>query len=207
MPQIPFRRPIPSIVPYGQPVMADDKVRYVGEPVAVVLADSPEIAEDARELIDVEIDPLPAVVDARAAKASDGHPVRAAPRATCAAIFTGAKGDCAAALEERALRACSEPFQTQRQTALPMETRGLLAEWDESGRQAHGVGRGQAAVLQPARDGQGDGPAEAQVDYIEYDVGGGFGARGEFYPEDPGRLRGAQASSIRSSGSRTGAST
>ena len=49
---------------------------------------------------------------------------------------------------------------------------------------SHRVGRGQAAVLQPPRHGGDDGLPEEAVDYIEYDVGGGFGARGEFYPED-----------------------
>ena len=48
IPAIPFRRPNPTIAPYAQPVLADDVVRYVGEPVAVVLADSAERAEDAR---------------------------------------------------------------------------------------------------------------------------------------------------------------
>ena len=48
IPTIPFRRPNPRIAPYAQPVLADEVVRYVGEPVAMVLADSAERAEDAR---------------------------------------------------------------------------------------------------------------------------------------------------------------
>src|SRR5450432_3906272 len=46
IPTIPFRRPNPTIAPYGQPVIAGDVVRYVGEPIAMVLADAPELAED-----------------------------------------------------------------------------------------------------------------------------------------------------------------
>src|SRR5579872_3136882 len=47
VPKIPFRRPSPAIAPYAQPVLADGVVRYVGEPIAMVLADSAELAEDA----------------------------------------------------------------------------------------------------------------------------------------------------------------
>src|SRR5579871_367036 len=54
---------MPELEPFGQPVIADRKVRYVGEALAVVLADSKAIAEDALEAIDVDIEPLPAVAD------------------------------------------------------------------------------------------------------------------------------------------------
>ena len=64
LPTIPFRRPIPAILPYAQPVIADQVVRYVGEPVAMVLADSREHAEDALAAIALDIDPLPTVLGA-----------------------------------------------------------------------------------------------------------------------------------------------
>jgi xanthine dehydrogenase molybdopterin-binding subunit B len=63
IPTIPFRRPNPTVAPYGQPVIASGRVRYVGEPVAMVLADSAELAEDVLQEITVHIDDLPAVVD------------------------------------------------------------------------------------------------------------------------------------------------
>ena len=63
-PIIPMRlQPLPEFKPFEQPVIAHDKVRYVGEPIAVVLADSVAIAEDALEAIEVEIEDLPAVAD------------------------------------------------------------------------------------------------------------------------------------------------
>ena len=96
LPAIPFRRPIPAILPYAQPVIADGIVRYVGEPVAVVLADSLERAEDALSAIALDIDPLPPVLESKTAKAGD---VRLFDSATgnCASVFTASKGNADAA--------------------------------------------------------------------------------------------------------------
>src|SRR4030095_6170781 len=66
MPMIPFRRPNPTIAPYAQPVIAAEMVRYVGEPVAMVLADEAGLAEDAVQAVALDIEPLPPVVDRRA---------------------------------------------------------------------------------------------------------------------------------------------
>src|SRR5262252_7469210 len=66
IPTIPFRRPNPTIAPYAQPVIATKVVRYVGEPVAMVLADAPELAEDAALAVELDIAPLPVVADRRA---------------------------------------------------------------------------------------------------------------------------------------------
>ena len=64
---IDFREgPIEKLAPYRQPVLATDKVRYVGEPIAAVFAEDPYIAEDAAELVAVEIEELPPLLDARA---------------------------------------------------------------------------------------------------------------------------------------------
>ena len=183
VPRIPFRRPIPSIMPYGQPVIATDRVRYVGEPIAVVLADGADIAEDALGLIDVDIDPLPAVVDARAALANAPNLFEASPNGNLTATFTGDKGDCAAARRAAAL-VVRHTFKVQRQTALPMETRGLIAEWDTGTSRLTMSGAAKLPFFNKRAMAKVMGLDEAQVDYVEYDVGGGFGARGEFYPED-----------------------
>ncbi len=66
VPTIPFRRPNPRITPYAQPVLADGVVRYVGEPVAVVLADSAERAEDGAQAVALDIEHLPTVADRHA---------------------------------------------------------------------------------------------------------------------------------------------
>src|ERR1700674_3508230 len=64
MPCVPMRlQPLPDFLPFAQPVIAETKVRYVGEALALVLADSAAIAEDALGLIEVDIDQLPAVAN------------------------------------------------------------------------------------------------------------------------------------------------
>ena len=183
VPRIPFRRPIPSILPYGQPVIATEIVRYVGEPIAVVLADTQEIAEDALALIDVDIEPLPAVVDVRQAMSNAVNLHAHTKDGNLTATFTGEKGDVDAALKASAL-VLKHSFKTQRQTALPMETRGLIAHWDEATGKLVMSGAAKLPFFNKRAMAKVMGLAEAQVEYLEYDVGGGFGARGEFYPED-----------------------
>jgi carbon-monoxide dehydrogenase large subunit len=183
VPRIPFRRPIPSIMPYGQPVMATTRVRYVGEPIAAVLAESQEIAEDGLASIAVEIEPLEAVVDARGAMSSAVNLHEEAAGGNLTATFTGQRGDCDAAFRAAAITLKGN-FKTQRQTALPMETRGLIAEWDPAAGRLTMSGAAKLPFFNKRALAKVMGLDEAQVDYVEYDVGGGFGARGEFYPED-----------------------
>jgi carbon-monoxide dehydrogenase large subunit len=180
IPTIPFRRPNPTIAPYAQPVIATERVRYVGEPVAMVLADMPERAEDAALAVALDIAPLQAVVD-RAASVAAKTLLFPGTTGNCATTFTAATGDVAAAFRDAPYRR-RESFRVQRLTAFPMETRGLIAEWDGTRLTMSGAAklpffnrRTLAAML---------GLPETSVDYVEYDVGGGFGARGEFYPED-----------------------
>src|SRR5262252_590594 len=180
IPTIPFRRPNPTIAPYAQPVIATKVVRYVGEPVAVVLADEPELAEDAALAVEVDIAALPVVADRNASVAGNTL-LFPGTTSNCATTFTAAIGDVETAFRD-APYTRRESFRVQRQTAFPMETRGLLAEWDGERLTMSGAAklpffnrRTLAAMM---------GLPETAVDYVEYDVGGGFGARGEFYPED-----------------------
>jgi aerobic carbon-monoxide dehydrogenase large subunit len=182
-PIIPMRlQPLPDFKPYEQPVIAADKVRYVGEPVAVVLADSPAIGEDALEAITVDIEALPAVTTRAAA--TKGDSLLFGPNSGNVALtFRAACGDAAAAFESAPYRR-RESFRTQRHFGLTMEPRGLLAEWDAD----RGILRvfGAAKVLFFNRRilAKQIGLPEDAIDMVENDVGGGFGARGEFYPED-----------------------
>jgi len=182
IPIIPFRRPNPTIAPYAQPVIAGDVVRYVGEPVAMVLADAPELAEDAALVVGLDIVPLPVVAD-RAASVTGRTLLFPGTAGNCATTFTAAIGDVAAAFRD-APYTRRESFRVQRQTAFPMETRGLLAEWDAAAGRLTMSGAAKLPFFNRRTLAAMLGLAETSVDYVEYDVGGGFGARGEFYPED-----------------------
>ena len=181
IPVIPFRRPNPAIAPYAQPVIARDIVRYAGEPIALVLAGDPDRAEDAAAAISVDIDLLTPVVDRDAALRGKVNLFKGAPN--CACTFTAAKGD-SAALSGASGQTVRGSFRVQRMTAAPMEPRALLAEWDEPSGRLTMSGAAKLPFFNRRTLAAMLGLPETSVDYIEYDVGGGFGARGEFYPED-----------------------
>jgi carbon-monoxide dehydrogenase large subunit len=182
VPAIPFRRPNAMLAPYAQPVIASHKVRYVGEPVAVILADSAALAEDAMQHVAVDIDALPAVVDWQASEQGSTL-LFEETSGNVAALFTASRGDADAAFAA-ANYVRRERFSVQRQTALPMETRGLVAEWDAAAGRLRVSGAAKLPFFNRRALAAMMGLDETAVDYVELDVGGGFGARGEFYPED-----------------------
>jgi carbon-monoxide dehydrogenase large subunit len=183
IPLVPMRlQPMPEFEAFGQPVMARDKVRYVGEALAMVLADSAGIAEDALSAIEADIEPLPAIATWQSA-AKNETLLFENKASNVTMKFRAVLGDADAAFKT-APYTRRESFSTQRHTALPMEPRGLLAEWDAaSGRLTLS---GAAKVLFANRRilAKQLGLAVDAIDMVEYDVGGSFGARGEFYPED-----------------------
>src|SRR5947208_2892815 len=183
VPTIPLRLlPLPGTERFLQPVIATGRLRYVGEPIAVVLADSAALAEDGVGALILDLEELPPVADRRA---SGRHEILLFEESgtNLAMTFTGVLGDAEAAFRD-APYVRRECFEVQRHTALPMEPRGVLAEWD--GAQGRMTVLGAAKVPFFNRDALAAmlGLSPADVDLIENDVGGGFGARGEFYPED-----------------------
>ena len=158
-----------GLEPYQQTVLANERVRYVGDPVAVVFAEDPYAAEDAAERVQLELEELPAQLSALEAPE--------------AAVVTKAYGDLEAAFA--AAHAVVElEVSIGRHSAVPLETRGALAEFDP----ASGVltMRGAAKVPHYNRDQVArmlDLPGD-MVHLIQGHVGGGFGVRGELYPED-----------------------
>ena len=170
VPKIPLRQDaVDSVEPFFQPVIAHDKVRYVGEPIAVVVADTPAQAQDAVDAITVDIEPLPAVTDWSAGQ--------------CALTVTAVKGDADAAFQN-APYTRKERLRTHRHTAMPMETRGLLAEWDPAGKRLTLLGATKVPFLNRAILVKLFNMSAADIDLVEGDTGGSFGVRGEFYPED-----------------------
>lgn len=176
-----FKRP--GMERFLQRPLAVGTVRYSGEPVAVVVAESRYVAEDAAELIEIEIEPLAAVTDAEAALAADAPLLH--PDAGTNLVASYELGDGGV---EAAFAAAAEVVETKihcgRHAAVPLETRGLLASLEEgSGRL---VVHGAAKIVHINRRilaGMLDWPLE-KIRFVESSVGGGFGARGEFYPED-----------------------
>ena len=164
---------------FEQPVIAVGKVRYVGEPLAVVVADTTAAAEDAAEAVAVDIEELPAIANCEASATSGTLLFDGATN--LAGTLTAVKGDADAAFRTAAYTRC-EQFKVQRHTAVPMEPRGLVAEWEDGRLTLFGA----AKVPFPNRRilAQQLGLAEDAIRMVENDVGGGFGVRGEFYPED-----------------------
>ncbi|HEX3883801.1 MAG TPA: xanthine dehydrogenase family protein molybdopterin-binding subunit [Stellaceae bacterium] len=167
----------------AQPLLAHDKVRFVGEALAVIVADSRYTAEDAAELVAVDLDPLPAAIDVEQA-IGPGAPVLHDHLATnLIGEFAIAKGNVAAALAAAPHR-LERRYVHHRYAAMPMECRGVVAEYERrndrmtiwsSTQVVHWVRREAAHVL---------GMAETRVRCVALDVGGGFGVKGHVYPED-----------------------
>ena len=154
------------------------RVRYVGEPVAVVFATDAYLAEDAADLVTVEVEELPVVLDARSTPGEfeDG-------RSTEPTTVEKSYGDLAAAF--RTAHAVVELDLTiGRHSGVPMETRGAIARYDAASDvlEMHGA----AKVPHWNRDNIARmlGRDPSTVHLIEGHVGGGFGIRGELYPED-----------------------
>jgi carbon-monoxide dehydrogenase large subunit len=186
----PLHRPIPLRMSdrgimerFLQHPLAHDKVRYVGDPVAVVLAQDRYRAEDAIERIEAEYEVLPAVVDAQAA-AGPGSPLLFETVGTnVVASFDLTFGDVERAIREADV-VVRETFDVQRHTAVPMETRGLVAEWDSGRRVLTLWGPTKVPFFSRTILADHLGLPEASVHVLQIDVGGAFGVRGELYPED-----------------------
>ena len=157
-------------------------MRYVGEPIAVVVADSAALAEDALDAIALDIEALPAVADRQAARSNESLLFEATGR-NHVITLSAVKGDAEAAFRD-APYTRRERFAVQRFTAVTMEPRGLLAEWDAA--KGHLTVTGMTKVVFHNRRilAKQMGLPEDAITMIEADVGGGFGVRGEFYPED-----------------------
>jgi len=179
VPPVDFREgSIPALDPYRQPVLATGRVRYVGDPIAAVFAEDPYVAEDAADLIVVELEELPALVDAQAAPVdfSPGH-------SSEAAVIRQGYGDVDAAFRTAA-HIVELELAIGRHSGVPLETRGAIGRYDA----ARGVLELHGAAKVPHRNQELLArmlklPPSA-IHVHESHVGGGFGVRGELYPED-----------------------
>ena len=183
IPVIPLRlQPLPQLEMFRQPVLADEKIRYVGEPVAVIVADSPALAEDALELIDLDIEALATVTGRTDAQTADDV-LFEAHGSNIAIEWHAVRGDAAAAFAT-AYYTRRETFRVQRHAALFLEPRGFVAEWDQAAQKLTVWGAAKVAFANRRILARAMALSEQQIEMVEVDVGGGFGSRGEFYPED-----------------------
>ncbi len=181
IPQIPLRlAAIPELEQFGQPVIAHGKVRYVGEPVAMVVADSPALAEDALDAIEVEIEPLAAVVEHDLSGPGDALLFESFG-SNSPIGYLATKGDAASVKAPYVRR---ERFSVQRHSAVCLEPRGVIALWDEAGPKLTILGAAKIPFQNRKMLAQQMDLPEECVEMIEGDVGGGFGVRGTFHPED-----------------------
>jgi carbon-monoxide dehydrogenase large subunit len=160
-----------------------DRVRYVGEPVAFLVAKSRYEAEDLAELVAVDYEALPVVATTAQAQDESAPLLHEEWPRNVAATFGYANGDAGRALAASAYRA-RRSFSFVRQTPLPLEPRGIVADYDDTRQsltvtmstQAHyNVRQNLSTIL--------DIP-EYQVRVIAEDVGGGFGAKSRTYAEE-----------------------
>jgi aerobic carbon-monoxide dehydrogenase large subunit len=169
--------------PAPHPPMPADRVRFVGEVVAMVIGDSPAAARDGAERVSVEWTPLPAAT-ASLISAAPGAPLLydGAPSNVCVDVEAGDPGAVAAAFARAAHVVALETW-VQRVTGVTMEPRAAIGEWaPESGRftvhaGAGGLGRTRTGVAGAL------GVPESAVRVVARDVGGNFGTRNSCYPE------------------------
>ncbi|MCI2419733.1 xanthine dehydrogenase family protein molybdopterin-binding subunit [Saccharopolyspora sp. K220] len=172
--------PMPWVRPVHHFPLARDRVRYVGRPLAVVVADDRYLAEDAAELVDVDLEPLPTVDTVEAALSADAPLLYPEWRDNLLLSLAPENKAVDEAFER--LRVVSGTYTTHRHAAVPLEPRGVLAEYRD-GRLTVWTST-QAAFLTRSMLASVLGLPERDIRVITPDVGGGFGQKNEIYPED-----------------------
>jgi len=179
---LPVYAPHPALkVPLCMRPLTPDVVRFVGEPVAVVVADDVYRAYDALEAVAVDYEPLPPLADVHAALTAGAPVLHPELASNVAAEWSQRVGDVGAAVKQAAVVVRTR-IQLARGTAHPLEPRGLVVRWENGHCTAWGaiqiVHRHRAAIASLL------GVPEDRVRVIAPpDVGGGFGIKAMFYPE------------------------
>jgi carbon-monoxide dehydrogenase large subunit len=172
-----------SLKPCPQHPLARGRARYVGEGVAVVIAETRAIAEDALQLIDVDLEPMEPIGSTDAATLENAPQLHEHAPGNVCAEWTLSLGDVESAFQAADV-VVRERLAMQRYTGIPIETRGAMAQMDPisgelvmwvSGQWPHTTRSLAAGML---------GLPEDRIRVIVPDVGGGFGVKEEFYPED-----------------------
>ncbi|WP_286886537.1 xanthine dehydrogenase family protein molybdopterin-binding subunit [Aneurinibacillus sp. UBA3580] len=183
LPPIPMRLSPEGALEYAlQYPLAKERVRYVGEPVVLVVAANRYVAEDAAEAVNIQYEPLPPLADTDSALAAGDNLLHPTIGSNDVFLIHSEKGSV-----DDKLAQCpyvlQEELYVQRHTGVPLETRGLVAACEANGRlTVYGptkvVHFNHKILCRLLKKESKD------IRYVETDVGGGFGPRGEFYPED-----------------------
>ena len=179
IPPIPLRAARPrGMEPYRQPILPRERVRYVGEAIAVVFAENPYLAEDAADLVTADIETLPAVLDAAA------EPTEFLPEISTEATLIQKEYGAVDAAFRNAHAVIELELSIGRHSGVPLETRGAVARYIAASDviELHGTSDKQhlkreeltRLLSRPLRS----------LHLYDGHIGGGFGVRSELYPED-----------------------
>ncbi|MBS3650571.1 xanthine dehydrogenase family protein molybdopterin-binding subunit [Pseudaminobacter sp. 19-2017] len=166
-----------------QPLLAEDRVRFVGEPVAVVLAEDAYKAEDAAEHIFVDYEPLPVVGTMEQARDAAIPPLFDGWKSNVIVQRQMKGGDLEAA-KAAAAHVVKRTYRTQRQAGVPMEGRGVVARYDHSDRVLTVWSSTQMPHLVRTYISEELGLPESRIRVVAPDVGGGFGVKGQVYADE-----------------------
>lgn len=176
--------PLPPVLPaypaaMARSLLASDVVRFVGEPIVAIVAETEAAAEDAREAVIIDFDPLPAVVGIDAARA--GEVLLFPDAGTNVALHAG--GGRSEEAPEASEVVVDATFVSPRLAPAPMEPRAAAVRWEDDGRLTYWLScQGAHPVRSLVCAVHGLDPAQVRV--IVPDVGGSFGAKGRAYCED-----------------------
>ncbi len=169
--------------PVTQRPLAKDEVFFVGQPIALIVADSRELAEDAAAKIKVDYEVLPTVADLGVSDAGEVLAHESVP-GNLAAEVVQSHGDAAKAIEG-APHAVELRLSVERGAAQPLETRGVIADWDPRDKFLRVYDTTQAPTTVRSGIAGFLGLRESQVEVVAPDVGGGFGVKlAYWYPEE-----------------------
>jgi len=167
----------------NRPILVDDETVYVGEAIAMVIADDPYVAEDAVSRVDIEFEVLPAISDCRQALSPGALNVHSDASDNLIAEFTSGYGDVNSAFAGAA-HVFGESYWQHRGCAHAMECRGCLAAVDPLDHTLTLWSSTQTPLMGARLLAEMLGREEASVRVLAPDVGGGFGPKLVFYPEE-----------------------
>jgi aerobic carbon-monoxide dehydrogenase large subunit len=173
----------PMLRPEFLEVLATDRVRYAGEPLVAVVAESAAEAADATELVELDLDPLPAVAGFDAALAEDAPLLNPEWGDNLSTHFLVRKGDVDAAMRDAAV-VVKERFEFGRQSGSPLEPRGALAAYDQATERLTVWSSTQAPHWLRAALVTWTGLEAGRIRVVAPQVGGGFGSKSMVYPEE-----------------------